>query len=229
MRGVIEHLLQSSQHDEEVKSRAWKRAVEINAWTFAEGFNEHRSVHEARWMEAAPGEWPQSVLVDASERVEALGCLMWAQGFVVNLPPYDTHFRVDELFDNLPVGEYVEDFLRQTSLRPFNQIEHARDAAELWHWRARAERLLRAGHGLPGKESPEELIATISDGAYRHKAIVEPVDNDFPIAGHAYRMLSDHTFGVAALIAYQRHYAFNWLCGYAEANSHDWDQVPTDT
>ena len=43
----------------------------------------------------------------------------------------------------------------------------------------------------------------------------------------SYRDLTDEEWSSIRSIAFERHFALNWLCGYAPDNR--WDETPTDT
>jgi hypothetical protein len=132
-------------------------------------------------------------VVDAVWRGEALGTLQWALG-LVELPAYDTAFDHAAL---------VETPLEGAKLRDPERIEHERDAARLWHWRARATAMRGYEQGL----------------------LPPPMRGDFRAFGKIYRHLTPEQHSEALSIAHERHYALNWLCGLGES----WDDVPTDT
>jgi hypothetical protein len=78
-------------------------------------------------------------MVDASWRQESIGVLLWALSIVDDLPPYDRQF--ENVAGRIPLLEAVDVFLRDAQLRTRTEIEHARDLAELWHWRSRSTQL----------------------------------------------------------------------------------------
>ncbi len=45
--------------------------------------------------------------------------------------------------------------------------------------------------------------------------------------GKAYRDLDDDEWSTVSSIAMERHFALNWLSGYAPNNN--WDETPTET
>lgn len=53
------------------------------------------------------------------------------------------------------------------------------------------------------------------------------IDEDYPAFGKAYRDLSADEWAIVQSITMERHFALNWLCGYAPG--HRWDETPTDT
>jgi len=193
------------------------------------------------WSELTPGEreLARTTIVtmtdrqqaDASWRIEALQALMWALGMLSQLPPYDT-MADHELLERVPVRPPA-DFWRGAQLRPQSEIERARDAAELWHWRSRTRRLIEAGDRLPegvraaGFGSHDEIVRFTARRAQEDGSIPTCLDDDFPAKGKAYRDLTEEEWREVTSIAAERHLALNWLCGYAPGNR--WDETPTET
>src|SRR5437764_12623617 len=106
-------------------------------------------VREALAQLPEGGEDPD--VVDAVWQAEGLGVLLWALGRL-GLPPYDLSFDHDRL---LAVS------IDGAALRPAEEIEHARETARLWHWRARTSALQEEGAlQLPERwQSFDQLIA----------------------------------------------------------------------
>jgi hypothetical protein len=158
-----------------------------------------------------------AVVVDAVWQAEGLGTLLWALGRL-ELPPYDLAFDHDRLLATALDG---------ATLRPTEEIEHAREAARLWLWRARTS-ALQAGGGvrLPDRwQSFDQLIAATAMRAHEHGLLPRPLRGDFPAFGTVYRELSLEQRKEAESIAWERHRALNWLCGLGVS----WDDVPADT
>lgn len=114
--------------------------------------------------------------------------------------------------------------MEKASLRPDAAVEKARDLAELWHWRARVWKTQQQEPRSTGGVDLQEAVSAAAANAFEKGDIPEPVDGDFPIFGKAYSELSAEEHAEANSIAIERHYALNWLCGYAG----DWDSVPTE-
>lgn len=157
---------------------------ESHRWLIREQLTAALSIRERALLAKAVTEWTERDALNASWRSEALGVLLWALGSFDEMPPYDERF--ERLPASVPLLAPTADFRRTASLRPAEEIGHARDLAEVWHRRARQRQL--ADGDDPQVESGE-------------------VDAD------------------VAAAAVERHYALNWLCGYAS----DWDSVPTET
>jgi hypothetical protein len=164
-----------------------------------------------------PGAVDEPAVVDAVWQAEGLGVLLWALGRL-GLPPYDLAFDHDRL---------LAASLDGATLRLETEIEHARQSARLWHWRARTSELQQEGAlQLPERwQSFEQLIAATAMRGHEQGLLPRPLRGDFPAFGTVYRDLSPEQLAEAASIAWERHRALNWLCGLGTAGV----AVPTDT
>lgn len=134
-------------------------------------------------------------------------------------------FAFGLLLDRSGLMRPPEDFIAAAILRPQPEIDRARSIAETWHWRTRTAQLVRAGRTPPQGFSAEKIVEVTAGAAHDRGFIPSPVDGDFPAFGKAYRLLSNEELGLKSSIAQERHYALNWVCGYAP----DWDHTRTDT
>jgi hypothetical protein len=181
---------------------------------------------EAELINQPQGSWTLQQAVDAGWRLEALGCLLRAISQLDEMPAYDKPFSLGELLHRSNFLGAPEQLIAEAMLRPQTELDRARSLAETWHWRDRTAQLVRAGRTLPPGSPPvSEIIGVTARAAHDRGDIPPPVDDDFPVFGKAYRLLSDEERSLVGSIARERHYAFNWLCGYAP----DWDNVRTDT
>ena len=158
-----------------------------------------------------------TAVIDAVWQAEGLGVLLWALGRL-GMPPYDLAFDHDRL---LAVP------LDGASLRPVAEIDHARQTARLWHWRARTSVLQEEGSlRLPERwKSFDQLIGATAMRGHEQGFLPRPLRGDFPAFGTVYRDLTPEQRAEADSIAWERHRALNWLCGLGRS----WDDVPTDT
>jgi len=171
--------------------------------------------------------------VNATWRMEAAQVLMWALGLVPELPPYDTQADHD-LLKQLPTGD-IPRFVSSARLRSEPEIDRARDDAELWHWRSRTRELIEEGAEIAAHEqakaagfrSYDDIVRFTSRKLSEEGRIRTSIDEDFPARGKAYRKLSADEWSEVRSITMERHFALNWLCGYAPSN--EWDETPTDT
>jgi hypothetical protein len=164
-----------------------------------------------------PARADDPAVVEAVWQGEGLGILLWALGRL-GLPPYDLAFDHDRL---LAVS------IDGAALRPAEEIEHARETARLWHWRARTSALQEEGSlQLPERwQSFDQLIAATVMRGHERGLLPRPLRGDFPAFGTVYRDLSPAQRTEAESIAWERHRALNWLCGLGAS----WDDVPTHT
>lgn len=170
----------------------------------------------------------------ASWRIEALQALMWSLGMISQLPPYDEMANHD-LLKVVPQADNALSFINSANLRDNSQIDRARNLAELWHWRSRTRQLLERGDKLQpdektlaaGFRSFDDIVRFSAIQAAKEKSIPQCINDDFPAKGKAYRDMSDKEWAEVRSITRERHFALNWLCGYAPENR--WDETPTDT
>ncbi len=166
-------------------------------------------------------------------RVEATQVLMWALGLIPALPAYDTPASHDAL-KQIPWQEQeVGALIKSARLLPDAEIDRARGLAELWHWRSRTRQLIEEGRALdPDPVMKQAGLKTFDDIVrftvkQSEKGLFEVIDEDFAAFGKAYRDLSAEEWSTIHSITFERHFALNWLCGYAPG--HRWDETPTDT
>jgi hypothetical protein len=161
-----------------------------------------------------PSTWTPQEVVNATWRQESIGVLLWALSEYEELPPYDSEFA--NVAEVVPVLAPTEQFVTQAVLRPDDEIERARDVAELWHWRSRTTQLQNAPDAYASVREEHDLDAIVraaATHAYEQGDIAEPIGDDFPAFGKAYRDLTDDEYARATSIAMERHLALNWLCG----------------
>jgi hypothetical protein len=177
------------------------------------------SPHEAQLLSRPAAAWTEQDVLDATWRGEALGTLLWALSLVPDLPPYDTpfeHFALTRGFD-----------ASRAELRSRSEIEEEREAARLWHWRARTTIVQRRSlAALPEQwASFEQLVATTTMRGHEAGLLPRPLRGDFPAFGTSYRHLTEEQRALAHSIAAERHYALEWVC----RGGASWDEIRTDT
>jgi len=156
-------------------------------------------------------------VIEAVWQGEGLGVLLWALS-LVELEPFDRPFDPEWLLAT-PTAH--------GTMRSRAEIEHARESARLWHWRVRTD-ALQAGDALqlPATwDSFEQLIAVAAMRGYERGLLPSPLRGDFPAFDTGYRELTPPQRAELHAIAYERHRAFNWLCG----GGRSWAETPTPT
>ena len=172
--------------------------AELTEWLEEDGLDTELSADERVLLGVPLEEWSEEQRIAAASRGESLGVLLWALSLVDELPPWDEPFDAVEL---APLGETPEELLERASLRSGDELERARDLAELWEWRAGA-----AGSDL-------DVLGGTARVAYDAGDIPAPIDGDFPAFAKAYRTLGPEEKALAAAIASERRLALAWLCG----------------
>jgi uncharacterized protein DUF4272 len=154
--------------------------------------------------------------IESSWLGESIASLLWALQMIPELPAYDQ--EMDPALTGLLRSAPITELIVRAKLRPKKQIEKQRDAAELWHWRARTQRLLELEHSdgqSVGGRIIEQMIEKIAVKGARSGRLPEPIARDFPALGKPYCELSSIEFAALASIAQERHRALNWLCGFS--------------
>lgn len=206
----------------EERDQRWDRLVNAGLW-------DALSPAEKSFTEATPLTMSHEEHISFCWRAEALAALVWALGGIERTPGYTTvndfewvKQKADALSEN------------KIALRPVEEIEKQREIAHLWHWRGRMGMLLESDEEFPadpelqrlGVESPRDLIRWTAEKAAELGAFDTTVDGDFPVEGSPYREAGGEKSVELFMIAFQRHFALNWLCGHAPDNK--WDDTPTD-
>jgi hypothetical protein len=182
---------------------------------------------EVKFFSTNPLDLTQQQFVTALWRMESVMTFMWALRMIPELLPFDRQAEGD-MMKQIPHQD-VCDFFSRIKLLDESSIEAKRALAELWHWRSRTRELVEKGvkPNILGERSVDDVVRTTATVAHSRRDVPQIVDEDFGVHGKAYRDLSDEEWSSVRSIAYERHFALNWLCGYAPGN--DWDETPTDT
>lgn len=171
--------------------------------------------------------------LDGSWHLEAVQILLWALRLIPELHAPDT--QADLRLSKFDVLNDPAGFLNSAILRPQTEIYHARELAELWHWRSRTEKLIREAQPFPSNEemirqglrSYQDIVHRVANAAQERGDVHPVIGDDFGVKGKPYAQLSEEEWSEVRSISMERHYALNWLCGFSPNN--DWDQTPTDT
>lgn len=170
--------------------------------------------------------------INASWWLEGAAMLAWALGAIEELPPFDLQVE-PELLGRIPNPSSLATFRNEARLRPVEELEAARSAAELWNWRSRTRELQQSGFTMPeelkkpGMSSLDDVVRLTTAHAMQEGTIARAIDGDFGARGKAYGALSDDEWHEVRSVAVERHRALNWLCGRAPDNA--WDATPIDT
>jgi hypothetical protein len=214
------------QQAEAQRDQLWRTVRDAGLWQYVSG-------REQLQAESTIATMTEQQQAHASWRMEAVQTVMWALTMVPELPAYDTMASHD-LLTRIPVRDVAE-FIRCARLKEQTELDRARETAELWHWRRRTRELIERGDPFPADEtmkaagfhSYDDIVRAAARNGEQDGTIPRCIDDDFPAKGKAYRDLTAEEWAEVGSITMERHYALNWLCGYAPDNQ--WDKTPTDT
>ncbi len=170
--------------------------------------------------------------IDASWWIEGAAMLAWALGMLDELPSFDVQVE-HELLGRIPNPAALADFRASAKLRPVEELEAARSAAELWNWRSRTRELAEGGFTMPdemkkpGLGSLDDVVRVTAAHALQEGTIRRAIDGDFAAREKPYKALTADEWSEVRSIALERHRALNWLCGHAPDNA--WEQTPVGT
>ncbi len=234
-RGMLQTLMEKWNEQEQAK---FKEETQVERDRFWGLVRDH-----SHWGFLAPSELKLATTtictmtsrqqVDASWRMESVQALMWALRLLENLPPYDI-MASHELLKRIPSRD-ITTFIASACLRDQSEISKARDLAEMWHWRSRTRQLIESGRPFPDNAKMKARGFSCYDDIVRFTArmsvdkgnLATSIGDDFPARGKAYRDLSPGEWSEVRSITVERHFALNWLCGYAPGNH--LDETPTGT
>lgn len=184
------------------------------------------SPKEKKLLAGALGGFSERARIDAEWRLEALSVFAWALSFTRALGPWDRAATPD-LVGAFDAPSWFEPALplplltSRAKLRSATDLEHARDLAELWHWRANTA-------ARPMTAPLRRIVADAAEAARTAGDLRRVIDEDFPFRGRAYAKLGPDALATATSIARERQYALEWLTD-AKPTHASWDKVRTDT
>jgi len=209
---------QSSEEKSGLRKRPYAKSLSPDELRFV-----GKSISEVNDHEYANIQW----------RAEALQVLLWSLQRIPAIPPMVENRLAPEEILKSPIMEAFDTGAFRWKLRERSEIEKARELAELGNWRSRTRQLIETGATLDaetreatGFKSYDEIVRHTARAAFAAGDIVM-VEEDFSVGGKAYRDLDAEAWSRTTSISMERHYALNWLCGYAPKNR--WDETPTDT
>ena len=219
--------------DELAKFRAAAEKVRDEYWASLGPYREELTPKEREFAGTTMETMTARQHVNASWRLESFQVLLWSIGALERLPPWDERAAHDLV--KVPAAAMGPKFLALSVMRPRTELERQRQLAETWHWRSRTRRLIEEGETFEaspemkkaGLDSYDAIVRFTTKQLEKSGELQQVVDEDFGVGGKAYRDLSDEEWANVTSITVERHFALNWLCGYAPENR--WDETPTDT
>ncbi len=215
-RGFLE--LEALDDDSEADGERF----DLLSWLRDERLLSYGDPSEIAALQAPTGTLGHEEALSLTWSTEALAPLCWALGLLPGLPAADQAVDAAMLLALTPAsGSPTAEFLAVAALRREEDIATAREAAELWYWRATVQDLLNTASPTDRSDLVAAILETAAEGAAQG-ILPPPAHGDFSVNSGPYALASDHES--LALRTDCRLRALNWLCGFGMS----WDTVPLD-
>jgi hypothetical protein len=140
------------------------------------------------------------------------------------MPPLDATSDLDSIMARVPrPWDAIDAWMSESAIVSESDAARHRELAEIWHWRAATELLLREASATDRRD----YLAAITEVAAEARAagfVPALRDRDFPVRGRRFNELSETEVDELVAVTGQRLHALNWLCGFGKS----WDDVPLD-
>jgi hypothetical protein len=196
------------------------------------GLGNDMSTKEDTFLHTYPQDLSLQDLNTISWRKESAIALMWALGMLSVFPSFDSETDL-AILNQIPRFEDIPQFIQNAKLRSPEELESKRSLAQSWHWRSRTRELIEEDRPFPiMRQTPQfnsfdDVVRFSAKALKEEGALAEIINEDFPAKGKAYRDLTGNEWLEVRSVTMERHFALNWLCGYAPGNR--WDATPTET
>jgi hypothetical protein len=198
-------------------------AFDEREWLRDQGLQHHLTARELALLDSPLGSIAAEVITEVSWQAEALVALAWAVG-IRDMPPLDATSDLGSIMDLVPrPWDAITAWLSDSAIVSESDAARHRELADIWHWRAATELLLREASAT----DRVDYVAAITEVAAEARAagfVPALRDRDFPVRGRSFNELSDIQVEELVAVTGQRLRALNWLCGFGKS----WDDVPLD-
>ncbi|HOP95253.1 MAG TPA: DUF4272 domain-containing protein [Dictyoglomaceae bacterium] len=160
------------------------------------------------------GTWDEEEALLSFSYLESLGVLLWSLSFIESLPPYERGFRLNDVLEFTNTIRSIDEFKGRAKLRPYKEITKEREKAELWYFRWKLKKMEEEEYKLGKEQSYKEAIRIIAEKAYKEGAILEIIENDFPVNGEPFPKINKEDYIFLTGVIIERYLTLNWLCGY---------------
>lgn len=197
-------------------------AFDERAWLQDQGLAGKLTPRESALLDCPVGSFAPEVIAEVSWQGEAMIALAWAVG-AVDKPPVDATSDPRPVMDLVPhPWDTVQHWLSDPTIVSETDAVRERELAEIWHWRATTELLLREASAADRREY-EAAIRDVAAEAL-DAGIVLGLRGDFLVRGRSMKDLTDGEVDELIAVTGLRLRALNWLCGFGDS----WDDVPLD-
>jgi hypothetical protein len=198
-------------------------AFDERAWLQDQGLAGDLTPREAALLESAVGSFTPEEIAEVSWQGEAMTTLAWAIGAVAK-PPVDATSDPRPVMDLVPrPWDTIQRWVSDPGIVSETDAVRERELAEIWHWRATIELLLREASAADRREY-DAAICDVAAEALDAGILPALRDGDLAARGRRFEDLADGEVDELVAVTGQRLRALNWLCGFGDS----WDDVPLD-
>ena len=201
----------SNRLQNQIVRREIRRNDFLLKWASSQKIDAYLSAEEYELLHKPVGRWDNDTILRMSWQVEPLGMLLWALGYVEQVPEFVSMFDTELVMKPLDLGTPIVDFIWCAQLRPMEQLVRTMECAELWVWRGRARELEQLGIRPSNGSSFRDIVATRTRQATETGHLSASLCDDFAVFDTPYSDLDRSTFMYVRAIAQKRYQTLTWL------------------
>lgn len=206
-----------------IKQREEQRKA-IFQWLTDKGYSQSITANEKTLFEQEIGVGNKEEIVSNQVQYEAIEPYLWTLGLVNKLSRYD-EFVLNDFHQVLQIGlnHSLEHLMTSFDFRKIDDVILQREISMLWHWRAN-----EASNPIFRSRPVREII--LSTFGKDYELVVDKIQklnrgqHDLIVNNKLFNELNFKEKKRVNLIAYWRHYAFEWITG-----NESWEDVTLDT
>lgn len=196
----------------------------IYEWLIDKGYSTSLTLEEKMLFGQEVGKGDIDEVLSKQVQYEAIEPCLWSLGLTDILSSYDSYV-LEDFHPVLDIGRHhsLENLLTRCHLRGIDNIDLEKEISMLWHWRTRESDALVFNH----KPVKEVILSTFGEKylkALDKMQLINDKHNDFLVNKKEYGRLNLEEKKRTELIAYWRHYAFEWIVG-----EEDWENIELNT
>jgi hypothetical protein len=198
-------------------------AFDERVWLQDQALAGNLTPRESALLDSAVGSFAPEEIAEVSWQGEAMITLAWAVG-AVDKPPVDRTSNPRPVMELVPrPWDTVQRWMSDPGIVDETDAVRERELADVWHWRAMTELLLREA-SVADRREYETAVREVAAEALDAGIVPALRDGDFATSGRRFEDLAVGDVEELIAVTGQRLRALNWLCGFGNS----WDDVPLD-
>jgi hypothetical protein len=198
-------------------------AFDEREWLRDQGLASELTLRELALLSGPLGSFAHEDFAEGSWQGEAMMVLAWAVG-AGDMPQIDVTSDPRPVLDQVPrPWDPTQLWVSDPAIVSETDAVRERELAEIWHWRATTELLLREASAADRRDF-RTAIREVAAEALDAGIVPSLRDGDFAARGRRFGDLAEGELDELVAVTGQRLRALNWLCGFGDS----WDDVPLD-